>query len=372
MASELHILQPMADVLLIGDGADRAGLQARLEADGHRVSYLEKLSDLRSTNFEFDLLATKMPNAEQEEAMLAGLLRTSRSPALIMLLQTDSLEEARAAYRLGASDLLPPNPSGDQLAEAVDYVIRSRRLPSDDVASQAQFAGVQPEELPRSIVDAACRVLQADAASLMLLGGDNRLHMACSAGPTRANKEIASLALGERVAGRIALSGEPAIIVGAVEGDPRFGGVSGQRDVRSSIVYPLRREAQLLGVLSLNRSEGSNPFSARDLSRTSVFANQVVLALENVRLLRQVAAGEGMAAVGRIAEAVAHNINNPAGIVISSLSYVKECLQAPRVSRAELIAAIDDARVGMDRIRDIVRDPTGARLRGACRGECDD
>ena len=115
-------------------------------------------------------------------------------------------------------------------------------------------------------------------------------------------------------------------------------------------------DSQLLGVLSLNRSEGSNPFSARDLSRTSVFANQVVLALENVRLLRQVAAGEGMAAVGRIAEAVAHNINNPAGIVISSLSYVKECLQAPRVSRAELIAAIDDARVGMDRIRDIVRD----------------
>ncbi len=87
-----------------------------------------------------------------------------------------------------------------------------------------------------------------------------------------------------------------------------------------------------------------------------MFATQAVLALENVRLLKQVAAGEGSHAVGRIAAAVAHEINNPTGWVLSNLGYLRDELRKPEMAREEMLGAIEDAFGGMNRIRDIVRD----------------
>lgn len=342
----------MARVLI---ASSRIGLRDRLAADGHQIHQVESIASFPTlpAQLEIDALISMVPADAAEEALLRGRLQGLPPPVLIVLVATETFELARSALRLGAVDVLSSDGDGDGdlLAEAVTRALRNRQPAAEGVETQTVFAGVEPDALPRAIVDAACRVLRADDASLMLLGADNRLHLAYSCGLSKRVQEETSVALGERVAGRIALSGKPTILGGAVEGS-----FKGERDLRSSIVFPLQQGARLIGVLNLNRKDGSVAFADPDLTRTSTFATQVVMALENVRLLRQVAAGEGMAAVGRIAAAVAHEINNPAGWVLASLSYLREELQKPRTSREELRSALEDATSGMLRIRDIVRD----------------
>jgi two-component system NtrC family sensor kinase len=71
-----------------------------------------------------------------------------------------------------------------------------------------------------------------------------------------------------------------------------------------------------------------------------------------------------MAAVGTLASGVAHEINNPLACVTANLELLREELTPPsdgaaphhRLPQAELLAALDDAREGAERVRVIVRD----------------
>src|SRR5437879_5260525 len=71
-----------------------------------------------------------------------------------------------------------------------------------------------------------------------------------------------------------------------------------------------------------------------------------------------------MAAVGTLASGVAHEINNPLACVTANLELLREELTPPppdapppqRMPAAEILAALDDAREGAERVRVIVRD----------------
>jgi PAS domain S-box-containing protein len=71
-----------------------------------------------------------------------------------------------------------------------------------------------------------------------------------------------------------------------------------------------------------------------------------------------------MAAVGTLASGVAHEINNPLACVTANLELLREELTPPvadaptppRLPTAEILAALDDAREGAERVRIIVRD----------------
>jgi len=81
-----------------------------------------------------------------------------------------------------------------------------------------------------------------------------------------------------------------------------------------------------------------------------------------------------MAAVGTLASGVAHEINNPLACVTANLELLREELAPPtdgapppKMSPEEILAALDDAREGAERVRVIVRD-----LRLFARGEAGD
>jgi PAS domain S-box-containing protein len=71
-----------------------------------------------------------------------------------------------------------------------------------------------------------------------------------------------------------------------------------------------------------------------------------------------------MAAVGTLASGVAHEINNPLACVTANLELLREELTPPpgdgtappKMSPEEILAALDDAREGAERVRIIVRD----------------
>ena len=78
------------------------------------------------------------------------------------------------------------------------------------------------------------------------------------------------------------------------------------------------------------------------------------------RLEAQLRDADHMAAVGRLAAGVAHEINNPLAYVLANLSYAKEKMSAatasPKRLDASVVEAVVEAHQGVERMRQVVSD----------------
>lgn len=150
-------------------------------------------------------------------------------------------------------------------------------------------------------------------------------------------KKIAELRLtvGEGIAGWVAQTEKP-LIVTDVREDPRFlpsfDAITGFT-TRSILGVPLKAKGRLIGVLELlNKTDGTE-FNEEDLEIMKILANQIATALENARLYKKVheklhltveelkftqgklLQSERLAALGKLAQGVAHEVRNPVAII---------------------------------------------------------
>jgi signal transduction histidine kinase len=95
------------------------------------------------------------------------------------------------------------------------------------------------------------------------------------------------------------------------------------------LAYPLRREDKINGLLVIDASSASLTTDTRSV--IEILADQVAIAIddsrlveENVRLERELAEGERLAALGRMAATVAHEIKNPLSAIKSIAQVMKE------------------------------------------------
>ncbi len=84
--------------------------------------------------------------------------------------------------------------------------------------------------------------------------------------------------------GRVALAGKP-ILIPDVLADPEYQATGYQQAFRyrTLLGVPLLREGTTIGVFALTRDE-VNPFTDTQIELFSTFADQAVIAIENVRL----------------------------------------------------------------------------------------
>jgi signal transduction histidine kinase len=140
----------------------------------------------------------------------------------------------------------------------------------------------------------------------------------------------------DTITGRVFMEGRP-VHVPDVQLDPEydFGAAPRLGDYRSVLAVPLMRDGAVEGVLLLGRPE-PGPFSQRQIELVQTFADQAVIAIENVRLFEQVqertkelslsledlrtaqdrlVQTEKLASLGQLTAGIAHEIKNPLNFV---------------------------------------------------------
>jgi signal transduction histidine kinase len=147
------------------------------------------------------------------------------------------------------------------------------------------------QKVLNTLIDSAARLCRADRASLRM-GKDGVYHHAASRGFSQeflARLQRESLRAGkDSFAGRVVLTGNVVHLVDSqTDANPALAERSRSVNVHTMLGVPLMREGIPIGVLVMTRSI-VQPFTDKQIELVTTFADQAVIAIENVRLFDEI------------------------------------------------------------------------------------
>src|SRR5262245_26446461 len=142
-----------------------------------------------------------------------------------------------------------------------------------------------------TLVESAARLCEADMASIARQKGTNYHLVARHGFPSGYNEYIPTLPMAPgrgSGTGRVLLEGKPVHIIDVLA-DPEYTLVEAQKRAgfRTMLTVPLLRQGGPIGVLNVLRTR-VRPFTEKQIELVETFADQAVIAIENVRLFDEI------------------------------------------------------------------------------------
>ncbi len=237
----------------------------------------------------------------------------------------DRFDDATIDFLAAASEQIALGLRNAQLFAETER--RAQELELINEVTHAASSTLNLETVLQTIMAQAVEVFQAEAGSVMLLDEpDGDLVFAVAAGPGGEQLRGTHVPVATSIAGRAAREGR-SLIAGNVQQDSVFYGQVDQLTgltTQNLLASPLSVRGRTIGVLEVvNKRTGS--FTMADLALLEALAGPAATAIENARLYEealrhaeeiqrsqaQLIRSEKLAATGRLAVSLAHEINNP-------------------------------------------------------------
>jgi putative nucleotidyltransferase with HDIG domain len=145
-------------------------------------------------------------------------------------------------------------------------------------------------QLLRLVMDLAAGVMQAEAGAVFLVDDETgELIFEAAMGEKADEIEQRRLPRGQGIAGWVVEHGEPLLVPHTAEDSRWYPGVDAESGfrTRSILCVPLQSKGRTMGALEVLNKQAGEQFDADDLRLCSAMASQVVVALENARLVQR-------------------------------------------------------------------------------------
>ncbi len=145
-------------------------------------------------------------------------------------------------------------------------------------------------QLLRQIVSAATELIDAEAASIMLIdptSGELRFEASSNLDPHEMEK--IAVPMEGSIAGWIATHGEPRVIHDVTQEPSHFNNVDKTIEfkTRNILGVPMRTHKRIIGVVQAVNKRNNARFNSFDISILTTLASQAAIAIENARLFQQ-------------------------------------------------------------------------------------
>ena len=147
------------------------------------------------------------------------------------------------------------------------------------------------DKLLELIIESAARVMQAKAASLLLVDKKtNTLFFQVATGEKKREVKEYRVKLGQGIAGHVAKTGEP-LLIADVQNDSRwFKEISEsiRFETQSIACVPLKLQSEIIGVVQIINKEDGQPIQADDMQLLDEFASLAALAIAHAQNIQEV------------------------------------------------------------------------------------
>jgi len=349
--------QPILRILIVEDNAEMVELMqnmltpvrcqmliARSGEDALTLLHREVTAGREVDLVLLDIMMPEMDGYEVIARIKADPLL--RSTSVIMTTALDSTSDKTLSLGMGADDYITKPFDPHELLARIDAVMRIRRSEqalrrrNQELAALVEINRMVTSSLDldgvlKTTIRGIQEILQVEAGSLILVDEEaDRLVFRTTFSPEQGWITGRTIQPGEGIVGHVVESGESQL-VNNVERDRYFSSeVDEEAGItsRTILCVPLEVHDQVVGAIEvINRLDGV--FTDQDLELLQAMAASVAVAVENANLYSELAdfakelersqaqlvQAEKMAAIGRLAASIAHEINNPLQAIHNTL-----------------------------------------------------
>jgi two-component system NtrC family sensor kinase len=363
--------QAQRPLVLVADDEQNAMMLLKriLERDGFAVESAEDgeiaLEKARSLQPDLILMDVQMPRLNGFEVVerLREDPATARIPVIFVTAAAREPSDVAHGFQLGADDYIRKPYDYHELLARANSKMRARQLEdrlqrrSEELEALVRIGGefnqrLGLDELTELILVIVHDEFRADYAELFLFDEEQKpiLYRDRARGTRALDEAQAVLRHEHTLAGQVFRSLEP-ILIAEINPPSEGTGLFSNQSFLSGIAAPLKHHGRLLGILTVSH-QSSDYFNDNNLQMLRSVGEQAALAVRNAQLhadlqsyaqnlesmvevrtreLRmaqdQLLQSEKLAALGRLAAGIAHEVNNPLQPILNCLEVAIEDVQ---------------------------------------------